>query len=423
MIDFAFGTLENRVLNLLSKGENGQISHRDKIRYSVFLNDVFILACTSFGGPQAHMAMFMERLVDRHHYLTSAELIELNALCSILPGPTSTQTITATGFKIGGPRLAVLTLLIWITPAVMLMTTAALALIHLQDIGFSLGFTRFLQPVAVGFVIHAAFRLASFTIKSNAGLALMLSTIPVSYYFPSPWLSPFLILTGGALTAIRFRNLQRTEPNEPFEFKLINIFLFFGILIAAAFLGQFFGWKSIRIFENFYRNGSIIFGGGQALIPLMFNEFVGFKHYLSKEEFLSGYAIVQALPGPVFAFCSYLGAFAMRSEGIFAQLFGSAAASAGIFLPGTLLIFFVYRFWARLKKFRIVRASLEGINAVSCGLVAAAAFVLIRPMELEPANVLFIIGTFLLLYFTRVPGYVIVAAALVCGLAADFAAF
>jgi chromate transporter len=362
------------------------------------------------------MAMFLERLVDRHRYLTSSELIELNALCSVLPGPTSTQTITATGFKIGGPRLALLTLLIWISPAVLIMTLAALALIHLQDIGFSLEFTRFLQPVAVGFVIHAAFRLASFTIKSNAGLALMLSTIPVSYYFPSPWLSPFLLLSGGALTAIRFRNLQRTEPEESFDVKWINIFLFFGILIAAALLGQFTGWKSARIFENFYRNGSMIFGGGQVLIPLMFNEFVGFKHFLSKEEFLSGYAIVQALPGPVFAFCSYLGAFAMRSEGILAQISGSAAASAGIFLPGTLLIFFVYRFWNRLKRFRIVRASLEGINAVSCGLVAAAALVLIRPMELEPSNVLFIIGTFLTLYFTKVPGYAIVAAGLATGL-------
>lgn len=408
--------MENKVLSLLSKGENGSISQRDRVRYSVFLNDVLILAFSSFGGPQAHMAMFMERLVDRHRYLTSSELIELNALCSVLPGPTSTQTITATGFKIGGPRLAMLTLIIWVSPAVLIMTLAALSLIHLEDIGFSLRFTRFLQPIAVGFVIHAAFRLASFTIKSNAGLALMLSTVPVSYYFPSPWLSPFLLLSGGALTAIRFRNLQRYEPAESFDLKWINIFLFFGILIVAALLGQFTGWKSVKIFENFYRNGSMIFGGGQVLIPLMFNEFVGFKQYLSKEEFLSGYAIVQALPGPVFAFCSYLGAFAMRSEGILAQIWGSAAASAGIFLPGTLLIFFVYRFWDRLKRFRIVRASLEGINAVSCGLVAAAALVLIRPMELEPSNVLFIIGTFVTLYFTRVPGYAIVAAGLVSGL-------
>ncbi len=412
--------MDNSLFNILSTGENGNISHREKVRHSVFLNDVFLLSITSFGGPQVHLSLFMERLVDRHHYLSSAELIELNALCSVLPGPTSTQTLTATGYKIGGPRLAILTLLIWISPAVLVMTSAALALMHLQDLGFSLHFTRFLQPIAVGFVAHAAFRLASFTIKSNAGLALMLSTIPVSYYFPSPWLSPFLILLGGALTAIRYKNIQKTEENQSFDFKWINIFLFFGILITAALLGHFTGYKPIRIFENFYRNGSIIFGGGQALIPLMFNEFVGFKHYLSKEEFLSGYAIVQALPGPVFAFCSYLGTFAMRGEGLFCQLLGSAAASAGIFLPGTLLIFFVYRFWAQLKGFRIVRASLEGINAVSCGLVATAALILIKPMELAPLNVLVMISTFLTLYFTRIPGYAIVIAGLLGASFIDF---
>jgi chromate transporter len=412
--------LENSVLGILTKGENGNIRHRDKIRYSVFLNDVLMLALTSFGGPQVHLSMFMERLVDRHHYLTSAELIELNALCSVLPGPTSTQTLTATAYKIGGPRLAILTLLIWITPAVAVMTCAALALMHLQDNGFSLNFTRFLQPIAVGFVAHAAFRLASFTIKSNAGLALMLSTIPVSYYFPSPWLSPFLILIGGALTAIRYKKIQQSERKESFDFKWINIFLFFGILIVAAILGQVTGAKAIRVFENFYRNGSIIFGGGQALIPLMYNEFVGFKHYLSKEEFLSGYAIVQALPGPVFAFCSYLGTFAMRGENLAFQLLGSAAASAGIFLPGTLLIFFVYRFWAQLKTFRIVRASLEGVNAVSCGLVATAALILIKPMELMPLNVLIMIVTFLMLYFTRIPGYIIVALGLSAGFILDY---
>jgi len=412
--------LAKSVYNLLATPDHPEITTRDKIRYRIFLNDVWILACTSFGGPQVHLTMFMQLLVDKRKYLTSSELIELNALCSILPGPTSTQTLTATAFKIGGPRLAILTLLIWITPAVALMTFAALTLVQLQDSNISLSFTRFLQPIAVGFVTHAAFRLASFTIKSNAGMALMLCTVMVSFYYHSPWITPFLILTGGALTAIRYKNLQKSEANEPFDIHWINIFLFFGVLIGAAILGQVTNWKSIRLFENFYRNGSLIFGGGQVLIPLMFNEFVSFKHYLTQEEFLSGYAFVQALPGPVFAFTSYLGVFAMRTEGLTGQLLGSAVSSAGIFLPGTLLIFFVYRFWAQLKRYRVVKASLEGINAVSCGLVATAALILIQPMEISRTNVSFMIGTFLLLYFTRVPGYLIVFAGLLSGFVYDY---
>jgi chromate transporter len=411
--------LTKRVLDLLARPESPHLSLREKVRYSVFLNDVWILACTSFGGPQVHLTLFLERLVDKRKYLTSSELIELNALCSILPGPTSTQTLTATAFKIGGPKLAFLTLILWITPAVAFMTFAALALVHLQDSQISLGFTRFLQPIAVGFVTHAAFRLASFTIKSNAGVALMLCTTVVSFNYHSPWVTPFLIISGGALTAIRYKNLQKTQESTHFDFHWNNILLFFGILIGAAVLGHFTSLRSIRLFENFYRNGSMIFGGGQALIPLMYNEFVAFKHYLSKEEFLSGYALVQALPGPVFSFCSYLGVFAMRSFGIGGQLLGSMVSSAGIFLPGTLLIFFVYRFWDQLKRYRVVKASLEGINAVSCGLVAAAALILIKPMEITKTNLAFMAGTFLSLYFTKIPGYAIVLAGLLAGLVVD----
>lgn len=408
--------VQKSVYKIFARPEHPEITHRDRVLYSVFLNDVWKLACTSFGGPQVHLSMFLDLLVDRRKYLSSAELIELHALCSFLPGPTSTQTLTATAFKIGGPRLAILTLLIWISPAVAFMTFAAMALVLVKTTQLSLGFTRFLEPIAVGFVTHSAYRLATFTIKSSAGMALMLCTILVSFYYHSPWVTPFLILAGGALTAIRYKSLQKEEKKQAFDIHWINIFLFFGILIGAAILGQATHWKPVRIFENFYRNGSMIFGGGQVLIPLMYNEFVEFKNYLTSEEFLSGYALVQALPGPVFAFCSYLGVFAMRDEGFGYQLFGSAVASSGIFLPGTLLIFFVYRFWGQLKKFRGVKASLEGINAVSCGLVATAALLLLKPMEISSLNLLFVLGTFLLLYFTRIPGYVIVLAGLLAGL-------
>lgn len=407
------------VYNLLATPEHPEIGYRDKVRYGVFLNDVWKIACTSFGGPQVHLAMFMEVLVDKRKYLTSSELIELNGLCSILPGPTSTQTLTATAFKIGGPRLAIMTLLIWITPAVALMTLAAMTLVTLENRHISLAFTRFLQPIAVGFVTFAAFRLSSFTIKSNAALALMLCTVGVSFYYHSPWVTPFLLITGGVLTAHRYKNLQKAPHDQPIQLHWINIFLFFSILIGAAIIGQVTSWKPVRLFENFYRNGSMIFGGGQVLIPLMYNEFVEFKNYLSSEEFLSGYALVQALPGPVFAFCSYLGVFSMRHQGIGGQLLGSVVSSAGIFLPGTLILFFVYRFWSRLKTYRVVQASLEGVNAVSCGLVADAALMLLRPMEINSLNVAMTSSTFVLLYFTKVPGYLIVLVGLAAGFLVD----
>ena len=123
-----------------------------RIRYSDFLRDVFALSLSTFGGPQAHLAHFHKVLVDKKKYITDEELIEINSLCQILPGPTSTQTLTAIGFKIGGPNLAYLTLLVWIMPAVLLMTAAAIFMSNIQTKNLSLDFTRFIQPIAVGFV-------------------------------------------------------------------------------------------------------------------------------------------------------------------------------------------------------------------------------------------------------------------------------
>ena len=132
-----------------------------RIRYYIFLRDVLLLAVSAFGGPQAHIAMFIKILVKKRAYVTEEELLELNALCQILPGPTSTQTVTAIGFRIGGPNLAYLTLLVWMLPAVTIMTTAAILLGQYQANNLDLAFTKFIQPMAVGFVSFGAFTIAS----------------------------------------------------------------------------------------------------------------------------------------------------------------------------------------------------------------------------------------------------------------------
>ncbi|MFT6136624.1 MAG: chromate transporter, partial [Cyclobacteriaceae bacterium] len=127
-----------------------------RVRNIIFLRDVLVLALTSFGGPQAHLAMFMEMMVKKRAYLSESDLIELFALCQILPGPTSTQTITSVGFKIGGPSLAYMTLIVWVMPAVIVMTAAALTVNILNDANISLDFLRFIQPMAVGIVAYSA---------------------------------------------------------------------------------------------------------------------------------------------------------------------------------------------------------------------------------------------------------------------------
>jgi chromate transporter len=130
------------------------------------------------------------------------------------------------------------------------------------------------------------------------------------------------------------------------------------------------------LFENFYRNGILIFGGGQVLVPLMYTEFVELKHYLTNSEFLMGYALQQALPGPTFSFTSFVGGIAMGEEGLRSsgQIVGSLVAVIGINLPGLILILFIVPFWNDLKKITRIKNSLSGINAVAVGFMTTALY-------------------------------------------------
>jgi chromate transporter len=387
-----------------------------QVRYFIFLKDVLMLSLTTFGGPQAHLGYFHKTLVDKRKYLTDAELMELNSLCQILPGPSSTQTLTAVGFKVGGPNLAYLTLLVWILPSVLFMTALAVVLNFYQDKHFTLNFTRFIQPMAVGFVSYAAYTITLKTVYTKSGVALMLSAALASYYFQTPFVFPIVLIIAGALTALKYRKQPKIEK-EPIRINWSNFFLWAGVLIIAAIVGKITGWLPVRLFENFYRNGSLIFGGGQVLIPYLHTEFVQYapKQYLTTEEFLSGYAIAQSIPGPVFAFASYVGGLAMREYGLGGQIIGGLMSSFGIFLPGTFLIFFVIRFWDAMKRYRGIRASLEGITAASAGLVAAAAVLLFQPLDNTFLNFGLTIGTFCLLAFTKIPPPLIIVLGLILG--------
>ncbi len=385
-----------------------------RVRYYLFLKDVFILAVSAFGGPQAHIAMLFDLMVEKRRYLDEKELIELNALCQILPGPTSTQTITAIGFKIGGPNLAYLTLLIWMLPAVTLMTIAGIGISYMQENNISIEFARYIQPMAVGFVGYAAYKITRKVVNTKTAFVLMIASAIVSYLAHSPYIFPIILLIGGAITAFKFKK-HDIEEKEKLHIDWRNFFLWAGVFLFAAGLGAITRERPILLFENFYRNGSLIFGGGQVLIPLLYTEFTSLKSYLSSEEFLTGYALMQALPGPVFSFSAFIGSISMKGYGIGGQVLGAVVAAAGIFLPGTFLIFFIIRFWENLKKYRIVKASLEGINGVSSGMVIAAAFLLFKPIELELINLIMVFGTFGLLMFTKIPAPLIVLAGILAG--------
>ena len=396
-----------------------------KIRFFIFLKEVFLMSWTAFGGPQAHLALFLKVFVEKRAYLSEESLLEINALCQILPGPTSTQTITGIAFRLGGAGLAYLTLLVWIMPSVSIMTLAALLIAYLQEQEISFEFARFTHAIAVGFILSAALQIGKKIIQTKTAMALMCISAIGAYFYHPQWFLPILIIVGGLITATgKFQRYPKVKDKKV-KIRWRNFTYFILFFLVFSFLSEFLRSYSFglpfRLAENFYRTGSIIFGGGQVLVPLMLTEFVHIKKLISREEFDLGYNFNQMLPGPTFAFSAFIGALAMRDFGLGGQILGGIIASIAIFLPGTLLIFFVIQFWDELKKYRPVRASLEGINAVSVGLVITAVMlmgetVFMQNTEMILWDILVVAITFILLQFTRIPAPLLVLAGLGLGL-------
>lgn len=371
------------------------------------------IALTGFGGANVHLTLFIKYFVIKRKYLTEAELMELQALCQILPGPTSTQTLTAIGFKLGGPVLAYLTLFVWILPASTLMALAALGVAYV-DKDLLLKVTFFIKPMGIAFIFYAAYVIGRKVIDSKMSWVLMVVGAGLAFMYRSPYITPFVILFGGLVTSLKFEQQEKRDKN-PIKIEWGNFILWAGVFALAITVGSITKNLSVRLFENFYRNGSFAFGGGHIVKPLLFNEFVEFKNYLTADEFLSGIAIGELIPGPTFSIASFVGSLSMREWGVSGQILGAGIAALGIFLPGILMIFFVVRFWDQLKQYRAVRASLEGINAASTGLTIAAGISLFEPMATSTLSMWTIFVTFILLISTKIPSYFIIIGGLVLG--------
>src|ERR1700744_5419322 len=394
-------------------------------RQLLFIRDVLIYTFTAFGGPQGHIAILLREFVEKRRYITEQELMELNALSQILPGPSSTQTLVGIAWKVGGLRFAIITFLIWIFPSATIMCMAAISYkMWLTHSKFT-EILRFVQPMAVGIVAYAAYTFANKFIKTKVSTALAIGSLLATLILRNAYAFPILILLGGIISSA-----LETQPQESaLRVKLFanvnpkKVMYFAGILLFFAGLGAIINQASpfslpIRLFENFYRNGILIFGGGQVLVPLMFTEFVQVKHYLNTSEFLSGFALQQALPGPTFSFTSFIGTITLGNKGynIGGQIMGSIVAVIGVNLPGLILILFIVPFWEDLKKITHIRHSLSGISAVAVGFMATAFILLVRPFGLHWLPYVLMIGTFLLLNFTKVKTPIVIIIGIVLGL-------
>ena len=391
----------------------------------VFLRDVTLYTFTAFGGPQAHIAVLLREFVEKRRYITEEELMELNALAQLLPGPSSTQTLVGIAWKVGGLRLAIVTFLIWILPSATIMCLAAISYNMFANKAKFTEILRFVQPIAVGIVAYATYTFANKFLKTRVSTMLAIGSLIATLILQNAYAFPLLILMGGIISSaletqpqeneLRVKLFSNVNPNKVTYF--IGILLFFAALGAVVNQTSVFSLP-IRLFENFYRNGILIFGGGQVLVPLMYTEFVGVKHYLTSSEFLSGYALQQALPGPTFSFTSFLGGIAMGNKGggIIGQVFGSVVAVIGINAPGLILILFIVPFWNDLKKITRIKNSLSGINAVAVGFMATALILLVRPFGLNWMAYLIMAGSFLILNFTKIKTPIVIIIGIVLGL-------
>ena len=387
-------------------------------RHLLFLKDVFVMGVTAFGGPQAHLAMMQNLFVEKRNFLSTDELMETSALCSLLPGPGSTQTIVAIALKRGGVPLAIFALLVWILPASILMTILTLLYSRWEANGLNTDFLQFVQPMAIGIIAYSGFKIGITVIKKLNSWLVMLLALAFTVAFPSPVTFPLVFFGAGMASNLYNKKAQprlQDQPKIDRKTSFLSFAIFIGIFILIAVLGALTKNQAVVLFENFYRFGSITYGGGQVLVPMMFEQFVKHRHFLTANEFLSGLAINQAMPGPAFSLATYTGGMALQSLGIHYQIIGCLIGMTGIFLPSILILIFVFPYWEYVRKFAFVNRALEGINAASTGMVLAAAIILYSNLGFLWINLFVVVATFLILNFTKIKAPLLIAFGLLCG--------
>ena len=403
------------------------------LRHIPFLRAVFSYSITAFGGPQVAVALMQNRFVQKRKDVTAEELLEYNAFCQLLPGASSTQTITLIAYKRGGVSLAFITLIVWILPATIFMTSLAIITTHFE-LTQGLKSLVLLQPMAVGFLASAGLLLYKKVIKSTITFFIFLVTTIVTYIgFKTPWTIPIIIVLAGIITNFSGKRIPNDGP-PPKKIKWSGLFIFIFLFLCAGFLSEQAtrqNWeyrKAFNLFENNYRFGSFVFGGGDVLIPMMYEQYVTRPKSavvkknkrdvlkLTSTEFLTGSGFVRAIPGPVFSIASYTGALALKEKGIPGQVLGAVIASIGVFLPSFLIVLFFFPLWQKLQKYAVFYRSLEGIYACIVGIMIGSTFYLLKDvlvqlqlgdaMNLITFPIVFLASTFLLYYQKLAPQWI-----------------
>jgi chromate transporter len=415
------------------------------VRHTPFLKAVLWHSITAFGGPNGHYGMMLKTFVHQRKDITENELVDFVSFCNMLPGASSTQTLTLIGYKRGGIPLAILTLMIWITPACLLMGGLSFLLDYFSDKSINTKIFHFIQPMAIAFIAFSAFRIFKIAVNNTiTRVVMVVAAIATFLYFKTPWVFPALLVMAGIATNFSDKRIPQKEV-PPKQIKWGNLLIFLALFGIAGYFSETStknNWpnhKAFNVFESHYRFGSLVFGGGDVLMPLMYEQYVvrpttqriidSKRDVLKMEQqdFLTGSGIVRAIPGPVFSIGAFTGGMVLRGDNtFFSQALGCFLGGIGIFLPSVLLVLFFFPVWHNLKKYAVIYRSLEGINAAVVGIMIGATIFLINAtlvneiwnnIRIGFLDVAVIIITFSLLQFTKMRAPFIVLACLILGLA------
>jgi len=345
------------------------------LRSSIQIFLVFLkLGFTAFGGPVAHLAFFREEFVVRKKWMTESDYSEIVALCQFLPGPASSQV----GLTIGLSRAGYLgSLAAWLgftMPSAILLLLLALGYSNYGDV-IPLGLLTGLKIVTVAVVAQAVWGMSKSICTDKTRTTIMLFSAVGILLFQSVYAPLLVIFLAGIIGVWLFKpSLNMTESKLAFSISsftgalwfLVFLLLLFGLPIVQLFVDQ----PLVDVVSAFFRSGSLVFGGGHVVLPLLENEMVK-TGWVTKDAFLAGYGATQAVPGPLFTFSAFLGGVL---NGPVSGVFGALVALVSIFLPSFLLVYSVLPFWHSLRVKPRIRAALTGINASVVGILFAALY-------------------------------------------------
>lgn len=323
----------------------------------------FWLGWVSFGGPAAHIGYFRQTFVNQFKWLDDKEYAQLVALSQFLPGPGSSQVGFAIGYKRGGLLGAILAFLGFTLPSVIIMLCLALLSSELSQNPLFQSIVHSLKLLAVIVVADATWGMYHSFCKQRLTVSLCFATTSALLLLPSIS-TQLIVLALAAMIGAKYLALNGTQTNNSFKPSLWPLVLFC-LLIVLPFLTS--TTPVIQLFSDFFQAGSLVFGGGHVVLPLLQN-MVGDQ--ISQDAFLTGYATAQAVPGPMFTFATYIG-YQLMPE---APITGALVATLGVFLPGFLLLLCVLKHWQYLAQIPKISGALNGINATVVGLLLAALY-------------------------------------------------